>query len=294
MPEELTLRVHGAAGLPVLIYLPGLHGDWTLIGGLRKALEGQVRFVEVTYPRTLTWTLEDYAEATEVALRTQGMEPGWLLGESFGSQLVWPILARRHFRVRGVILAGGFGRHPTPKTARVLSRVTARTPASMMRLSLFCYERLMRLRYRRSPEVLQHIGEFVARRTESDRQAVAHRLHLLARNDPSRLASFASPPVYALTGFWDPIVPWFWARKWLRRHCPNLKAYKIVCRADHTVLATAPQVSAGLIVKWMTAGTELKRAAKVTAHGSGLSQPRSIQMKFQPAGTRIKDRAWRG
>jgi len=32
MAEELQLRIHGQASLPTLIYLPGLHGDWTLIG----------------------------------------------------------------------------------------------------------------------------------------------------------------------------------------------------------------------------------------------------------------------
>ena len=53
MAEELQLRIHGEASLPTLIYLPGLHGDWTLIGGFRHALGGRVRFVEVTYPRTL-------------------------------------------------------------------------------------------------------------------------------------------------------------------------------------------------------------------------------------------------
>ncbi len=254
MQEELTLRVHGVTDLPALIYLPGLHGDWTLIGGLRKALEGRVRFIEVVYPRTLTWTLADYAEAIEAALRSQDLKHGWLLGESFGSQLVWPLVARGQFGVQGVILAGGFVRHPTPRTARLVGRVTARLPSPVMRVSLAGYKHLMRLRFRRSPEVLQQLGEFVARRTEPDRQAVAHRLHLLAQNDPSHLASSAGPPVYALTGFWDPIVPWFWVRKWLKRHCPSLKSYKILYQADHTVLATAPQASARVIVEWMRGG----------------------------------------
>ena len=59
------LRIHGDASLPTLIYLPGLHGDWTLVGGFREAVDGRVRFVEMTYPRTLTWSLDDYAAAIE-------------------------------------------------------------------------------------------------------------------------------------------------------------------------------------------------------------------------------------
>src|SRR6516165_665918 len=99
MTELLELRVHGPSSLPTLIYLPGLHGDWTLVGSFRRALRGRVRFVETTYPRTLTWSLEDYAAAIESALASQGITGGWLLGESFGSQLIWPIAARRRFEV---------------------------------------------------------------------------------------------------------------------------------------------------------------------------------------------------
>ena len=58
MEEKLQLRVYGDASLPTLIYLPGMHGDWTLIGGFRNAVAGRVRFVEMTYPRTLTWSLD--------------------------------------------------------------------------------------------------------------------------------------------------------------------------------------------------------------------------------------------
>ena len=62
MKEKLEMRTYGDASLPTLIYLPGLHGDWTLVGSFRHALGGRVRFVEFTYPRTLTWSLEDYAK----------------------------------------------------------------------------------------------------------------------------------------------------------------------------------------------------------------------------------------
>src|SRR6266496_2885705 len=92
MPETLQIRLHGPASLPTLIYLPGLHGDWTLVGSFRQALAGRVRFVEITYPRTLTWSLDDYAAEIEKGLAGNGISSGWLLGESFGSQVLWPIL----------------------------------------------------------------------------------------------------------------------------------------------------------------------------------------------------------
>jgi pimeloyl-ACP methyl ester carboxylesterase len=249
--EELKLRVYGTLDRPTLIYLPGLHGDWTLIGGFRRALGGRVRFVEVTYPRTLTWTLDDYAAAIEAVLKNHGIKRGWLLGESFGSQIVWPLIARARFKTDGAVLAGGFVRHPTPRTARLLGLVTAGLPFPVLRSTLKPYARVMKWRYRRSPEVLQNVDRFLVRRTDLDRKAAAHRLRLLAENDPSQAAQRARPPVFALTGLWDAIVPWFPVRRWLRIQCPSLRDHKIIWRADHQVLATAPEKAARVILDWI-------------------------------------------
>src|SRR5437867_4534537 len=94
MLEELTIRIHGGADKPVLIYLPGVHGDWTLVSSFRAALEGRVRFVEFIYPRTLTWSLDDYALAVQSELCKKEIKDGWLLGESFGSQVAWQLISR--------------------------------------------------------------------------------------------------------------------------------------------------------------------------------------------------------
>src|SRR5580692_813946 len=112
MMEELELRIYGDASWPTLIYLPGLHGDWTLIGRFRKLVIGQVRFVEFTYPRTLVWLLDDYAANIESVLAQNGITHGWLLGESFGSQVLWSMIGRGKFQAQGIILAGGFVKHP--------------------------------------------------------------------------------------------------------------------------------------------------------------------------------------
>ena len=246
------MRIYGDASLPTLIYLPGLHGDWTLIGSFRRALAGRVRFVEVTYPRTLTWSLEDYAKGLETALAEQGILGGWLLGESFSSQVVWSLVARAQFRIEGVILAGGFGRHPMRWGVRLAERLSGGMPLSVLTRILFGYAKVARLRYRRAPEVLASIQEFLDRRTELDRQAATHRLRLIAQNDPSIIARQVNVPVYALSGWLDPIVPWFWVRPWLKKNCPNLRQYRVILRADHNVLATAFQPAAEQIVQWMS------------------------------------------
>jgi hypothetical protein len=134
--DNLQVRIHGDPDQPTLIYLPGIHGDWTLITSFRLRMQGRVRFVEFSYPRTLTWTLADYATAVLGALKSNGISEGWLLGESFSSQV-------------------------------------------------------------------------------------------------------------------DPIVPALPVRWWLQRHCPGYRGAKLILRADHNVLGTAPRRAADQIRRWL-------------------------------------------
>jgi pimeloyl-ACP methyl ester carboxylesterase len=251
MDEELQIRIHGDESRPTLIYLPGLHGDWTLIASFRKAFGGRVRFIEVTYPRTLTWTLDDYAVAVESVLAGNGIGHGWLLGESFSSQVVWAMIARRQFQVEGVILAGGFVRHPLRWGVRLAKLLTSGVSLTLLTRILFGYAKFARFRYRHAPETRASIPEFIARRTELDRQAATHRLSLIAQNDPRGVAMQVCVPVYALAGLVDPIVPWFPVRRWLRKNCPAFRVAKVICRADHNVLSTAPDAAAEIVEKWM-------------------------------------------
>ena len=251
MEEELKLRIHGEASLPTLIYLPGLHGDWTLIGGFREAVGGKVRFVEFTYPRTLVWSLDDYAVAVETALSRNGITRGWLLGESYGSQVLWAMVARRKFSAQGLILAGGFVKHPMRCVVRLAEKITGRISTAFFVWIIFGYAKIARFRYRRSPETLATIDEFVVRRTELDRRAAQHRLHLIAQNDPRLIASQTRLPVFGLGGILDPIVPWPSVRRWLGKNCPALRDYRIIRSADHNVLGTAPAESAKQVLDWM-------------------------------------------
>ena len=251
MSEELQLRIHGAALLPTLIYLPGLHGDWTLAGGILNALGGQVRFVEITYPRTLDWSLDDYAAAIEAALARAGITRGWLLGESFGSQPLWALVARGQFAAQGAILAGGFVKHPMRPMICWAEWLTGRLSNRFFIWIIFGYAKVARFRYRHSPQVLARLDEFLARRTDLDRRAAQHRLHLIAEYDARPIAAHTQVPVFGLSGLVDPIVPWPLVRGWLRKHCPAMRDYRVIRTADHNVLATAPRASARLILQWM-------------------------------------------
>jgi len=288
-----------------MIYLPGIHGDWTLVSSFRAAVAGRVRFVEFTYPRTLTWSLSDYAKAAEGALLSNGVTCGWVLGESFGSQVAWELCGRgvtlaclaqaerprvvasdsapalrprdevrlvppaagHRFQAEGLILAGGFVRHPARWGVRLARRFCCGVSLTWLTRFLYFYAKCARVRHRQAPETLASIAEFIARRNELDRQAIVHRLALIHETDLRPLASQTTIPVYALNGLFDPIVPWWLVRGWLCRHCPGYRGGTTIGPADHNVLGTAPRSAAHHILRWMAA--EAVGAADRIAAGAG-------------------------
>jgi len=150
-----------------------------------------------------------------------------------------------------VILAGGFVKHPMRWAVRLAEKLTGRISTGLFVRIVFGYAKIARFRYRHSPETLANIDEFVARRTELDRRSAQHRLHLMAQYDPRPIASQTRLPVFGLSGILDPIVPWPFVRRWLRKNCPALRDYKIIRRADHNVLSTAPMEAAQQVLDWM-------------------------------------------
>jgi pimeloyl-ACP methyl ester carboxylesterase len=205
----------------------------------------------MTYPRTLDWSLEKYAGEIAAHLKSQNIHAGWLLGESFGSQIVWPLAALDELKINGVILAGGFGPHPLRLAVRAMDQILGRISLNLLTNILFGYARLARYRARNSPEALARLNEFLARRTELDRQAARHRLRLISKNNPIAHAQKISVPIYALTGGFDPVVPWLSARTWLRKNCATLKEYKVIRQSDHNVLNNASQAAADQVVAWI-------------------------------------------
>ena len=190
MSEEIDIRLHGEATLPTLVYLPGLHGDWTLITAFRAAVAGRVRFVEITYPRTITWTMAEYGRAINDALVGAGISSGWLLAESFGSQPAWELMdlsprsakstdTKEIFQVKGLILAAGFVKHPFKQGPTILQLVGRCVPMGVYRAMVKAHSSCIRWHHRRLPEVVAAAREFAERRTEPDRKAMQHRLALL-------------------------------------------------------------------------------------------------------------------
>jgi pimeloyl-ACP methyl ester carboxylesterase len=253
--SQLQVRVHGGPEKPTLIYFPGLHGDWTLVTSFRIALEQRVRFVEFTYPRTETWSVRDHAKAIFAALEKHNVNEGWILAESFGSVLAWAVLElapQREFTVHGIILAGGFVRYPIMPLVRFAQCINRLVPMWVIRTFCWFYARYANLRHRNAPETFQAIDEFVRRRTEpADRDAICHRYTLIRESDARDIAARATIPMYQLCGLFDPIVLRRLVSRWLQRHCRTYRGCRVITKADHNVLGTAPKAAAEQVLMWM-------------------------------------------
>lgn len=117
-----------------------------MVGGFRAAVAGRVTLAEFTYPRTTTWSLAEYGQAVAAALAARGLDQGWLLAESFGSQVAWAMLAAAGgpFRVEGVVFAGGFVRYGQRWLVRGCEQFFRRVPFRSLRGPLAVYAWVVR------------------------------------------------------------------------------------------------------------------------------------------------------
>lgn len=290
--EPLQIRIHGDESKPTLIYLPGVHGDWTLVSSFRERMKPHVRFVEFIYPRTLTWSLEEYAEAVLAKLVENEIHAGIILGESYGSQVAWPMLnicsdgghpgrsdtpksdginhSGKHetpevqragsprslgFAPQALILSGGFVRYPIMPFVHFTRLLWALMPERLIRFNFWAYATFARWRHRHAPETAAAIKEFIARRTPEDLRAIDHRFKLIQENRPDSMVKAVEIPVYQLTGFWDPVVNFPSVRRSLKKLCPGYQSTHVIPMGDHNVLGTAPQKAAEVVREWVYANS---------------------------------------
>lgn len=257
----MQVRTDGDPSHRTLIYLPGVHGDWTLFSGFRELAKEKFFLVQFTYPRTLSWSLEDYARGVSKALAEAGIVGGWVLAESYSSQVAWAWLKLADedplpFRFDGIILAGGFVRYPAPITLRVARAFFAVAPWRLWKLLFWVYLRYSGFRHRNAPGAACEGREFVERRTPLDIEAIRARLRLIAEYDPQPIASRVKCPIFLLAGTIDPVVPVWPVLRWLRRNCGSFKEHRIIWPADHNVLGTEPGKALAQIEQWLGCSAE--------------------------------------
>lgn len=164
-------------------------------------------------------------------------------------------------------------RHPWPWGARCLKLQARVTPDWLNTALLRLYQRYALLRHREARETLEAIGQFVTNRlAPGDAAAIEARLELIAMNDPRSVARQATLPVHYLAGAVDPLVPWPWVCRWLRRNCPGYRGAVTFWNADHGVLATRPRRAADQVLTWVRGEGPTPVTASV-APASQLTQP---------------------
>lgn len=255
MSAGFEIRVDEGPTQPTLLFLPGLHGNWNLVVPFRRAVEGKARFVEFTYSASPNQTLRDYAAGVLDQLACHGITEGWLLAESFGSQVAWALLEQlaekvSGFKPLGLILAGGFVRYPFPLAVRWARTVAARVPLGLWKALLNPYLLHVAFAGIPRPERRACAATLLQGATREAQQAMLHRLDLVFQNDPRPVARAARIPVYSIFGLLDPIVPSYPVRSWLRSNCPSYRGGKTLAFADHNVLGTQPQKAARQILEW--------------------------------------------
>jgi pimeloyl-ACP methyl ester carboxylesterase len=252
-PFDGECRVYSNPGKPVLVYLPGIHGDSTLFTSFRLKALRDFEVVEFDYPRSTVWTLEDYSSFVTQELRRHKIKSAWILAESYSSQVAWTMLERpaeTHFVIEGIILAGGFVRYPIPALAALTASVMEVVPHPLWKILFSIYGRSARFRHRRAPETKAAVDEFIRRRTREDLAAMVHRIRLIVKNDPSEIARRAGCPVYLLAGVMDPVVFAWPVLVWLRGNCAGFSGHRFVWPADHNVLGTEPAKAFSQVLDW--------------------------------------------
>jgi pimeloyl-ACP methyl ester carboxylesterase len=200
----------------------------TLFTSFRIKAAQELEVVEFVYPRNTTWSLEDYAHFVFQELERLSVKRGWLLAESYSSQVAWAMLPRgaeTDFVIDGIILAGGFVRYPIPALAALTANVMEIIPHFLWKTLFSIYGRYAQFRHRRAPETKATVEELVRRRTREDFAAMVHRIRLIVGNDPSELARRASCPVYLVAGIIDPVVFAWPVLLWLRRNCAGFSGH---------------------------------------------------------------------
>jgi pimeloyl-ACP methyl ester carboxylesterase len=255
--SDIQIRLDGERSKLCLVYLPGVHGDWTLLTSFRDFAKERFFLVQITYPRTLRWTMEDYGKAVAGEIERLGIKSAWVLGESFSSQVAWAWLDRvqrgaSSFEFLGIILAGGFVRYPFSWVVRVGICFFDIAPWRLWKLLFWIYIRYSSFRHRHAPTSADAVHEFIARRTKLDIAAMRHRFTLIAGYDPRSIATTATCPIYLLAGTIDPIVPTWPVLRWLQENCSHFKGHRIIWPADHNVLGTEPEQSLNQIAAWVS------------------------------------------
>lgn len=244
---------------PPVVYLPGVHGDWTPQGQARLILSREFHFVETAYPRIHDWSIENFARALNDLLDHLGIKSAHVVAESFGSLVGWQFGIANSERLRSLTLVGGFSRAPRFGVAAAASAAVKLIPPLIMETAIDSYV-AGKSAIGEKRETFE-TGAYPASRTKRGQQAVSNRMRIIQGADFRPHLESIGFPVRYIGGARDIIVP-------VRREIATLVATlpdhcefesELVPRAPHALIASHPKHTA----EWIASG--VRKAEKAMA-----------------------------
>ena len=256
-------QVVGDATAPPIVYLPGVHGDWTAQSQAREHLGRDFHLIEIAYPRIENWSIDDFAHALKELLDGLGIESAHIVGESFGSLVGWRFGVLHPDRVRSHTLVGGFARPPRFRVAGAAATILRSLPTTMLESAIDLYVAGKSVLGEKREAF--DSGAYPATRTERGRIATANRMSIIQSIDFRDQLQEIRFPVRYVGGARDIVVP-------VRREIATLDAHlpphcdfqsELITGAPHNIIASRPEETVQHITRWIREA-EMKCAAERT------------------------------
>jgi pimeloyl-ACP methyl ester carboxylesterase len=223
------------AGNPVIVYLPDIDGSGAMATTFLSRAQPIFPLTQLIYPGHSRVTLDEMAQGCVTALTEQHQTGAIWLGDSFGSAVALTIALRFPEVTRGLILAGGFSKGPSPFKMLMAAKVWDHTPTKW-RKSLV-RRQLEHLAKQYPDRISKSSADEVVFNGHLDH--VSWRLRLLSAFNLREQLPQLQVPVLYLGGEQDRIVNTHEETRILREAVPDSRTF-LFPGCGHLVLAERP------------------------------------------------------
>ncbi len=250
---ELVYRIRGAEGAVPVVYLPGVHGDWTPQAAASQILAGAFRLVEISYPKEPLWRMRDYASAVVSLLDRLEIESAHVVAESFGSLVGWEFGLEHQSRVRSMVIVGGFCQPPGPRKVLLAKWGLSVLPTGLFERGVNAYVAIRKHQGKLEHPEMEVDLPYAAVRSDLGRIATVSRFELICTSDYRHQLHEVSFPVRYIGGDSDLIVP---VKREIRTLGELLSGQvgfqsRLIADAPHMIISSHPVETAGQIADWI-------------------------------------------
>lgn len=251
--SELIYRIQGDTHSPPVVYLPGVHGDWTPQASATPLLSQSLRLVQIEYPKMSQWRVEDYVQALVRLLDRLEFRTVHLVAESFGSLVGWQFGLEYPERVRSMVIIGGFAQPPEPRMVRMARWGLSLLPADLFERGVNAYVMFRRRQGRLTHPETEVDLPYPAVRTELGRAATIRRFDIISQSYYLHDLHDIRFPVRYIGGELDLIVPVKREIATLERLLSEEADFKshLIPGAPHMIIASHPEETSAQVTKWI-------------------------------------------